>query len=187
MAVDWSNLAQVVLGAGFGTAAVTGLTSLYRDYRHKKSQAAYMAMRLAVVLELYAADCSDLIAKNANAEQAPDERFPDWNVEMPALPPYPDDPEGWRAVDRKLAGRCLNLRNKIFGSQGAITSTIEFDVDDLEDTLNENIAARGLEAWQLAVALRRKHGIEDADVVWNFADRLEKTLRKTEKSPPSPG
>jgi hypothetical protein len=108
MNVDWSTLVQTFVGAGVGTAVVTGLISIYRDHRHKKSQAAYMAMRLAVVLEAVAADCSDLIADNATARQSADEQFPDWKTKLPELPPYPDDAEGWRAIDRKLAGRCLN-------------------------------------------------------------------------------
>ena len=180
--MDWSTLIQTFVGAGVGTAAVTGLISIYREHRHKKAQAAYMAMRLAVELEAFAADCSNLIASNSIAEQGPDQQFPDWNTEMPEIAPYPDDPEGWRAIDRKLAGRCLNFRNKIVGSRSAIAATVELSIDDLENELNEHIAARGLEAWQLAAALRRRHSVEDADVVWSFAGQLEETLRKAEKT-----
>ncbi len=172
---------ETVIGAGFGAALVQGLFPFVRDWRHKKSQANYMAMRLAVTLEFYASACADLIQKNANAEPPPTDEF-GGTADMPELSAYPDDAEGWRAIDSALAGRCLNLRNKIHGSQGAIDSTIEYRMDDLEDTIAEQAAERGLEAWHLAVALRRKHGVAKADIVWNYVETLEGTLQKLEKA-----
>jgi hypothetical protein len=104
LAWDWATLAKSALGAGFGTAAMTGILSVYRDTHHRKSQAAYMAMRLAVTLEPYAYACSEFIAENANMQARLDQEFPDWNTSLPELSVYPDDIEGWRAIDRKLAG-----------------------------------------------------------------------------------
>ena len=51
---EWATLTRTAVGAGFGTALVQGLLAIYRDTRQRKSQAAYMAMRLAVILEEYA-------------------------------------------------------------------------------------------------------------------------------------
>ncbi len=179
---DWATLGKTALGAGVGTALVQGLLAVYRDGRHRKSQATYMAMRLAVTLEFFASACVDLIQKNANVEPPPPtEQYPAWIAELPELPAYPDDADGWRAIDCALAGRCLNLRNKIHGSQGIIDSTIEYDMSGLGDTFEEQTAARGMEAWKLAVALRRKHGVEKVDTVWDYAAILETTLRKDEK------
>ena len=141
-----------------------------------------MAMRLAVTQEFYASTCSEIISANDNADTPPDEEFPAWNVTLPTLPSYPDDTDGWRAIDRKLAGRCLNLRNKIDGSQGLIRSTIEFSEERLGDVLKAQAAERGKEAWDLAVALRRKHRIEQADTVWHFPDHLEQSLENANRS-----
>ena len=47
---DWATMTKTAIGAGFGTALVQGLLAIYRDRRDRKLQAAYMAMRLAVVL-----------------------------------------------------------------------------------------------------------------------------------------
>ena len=178
LAWDWATLAKSALGAGFGTAAMTGILSVYRDTRHRKSQAAYMAMRLAVTLESYAYACSEFIAENANTQPPPDREFPDWNTSLPELAAYPDDLDGWRAIDRKLAGRCLNFRNRIHGSQGLISATWEYAMEDLEDTLSEQAAARGLEAWELASALRSKHGVEQAEPVSDFVEWLQTILAK---------
>lgn len=175
---DWSTIIKAAVGAGIGSAGV----QLFRDWRLRRAHAAYMAMRLAVTLEFYASTCSDFISANDNAETPPDEEFPNWDVTLPPLPVFPDDAEGWRSIDRRLAGRCLNLRNKIDGSQGLIRSTIEFSEERLGDVLKTKAAERGKEAWDLAVALRRKHHIEQADTVWDFADHLERSVQSGSRS-----
>jgi hypothetical protein len=147
----------------------------------KVDRASYLALRLAVLLESYANACSDFISENAHAEQDPDDRLPNWNASLPELPAYPDDDEGWRAIDRRLAGRALNLPNRIHVSQSIINWTIELNDDELGETLDEQAAARGLEAWKLAVQLRRMHSIEAVEMVWDFAEMLEKTLAKAQR------
>ncbi len=119
---------------------------------------------------------------NGNAQTPPDQEFPDWKVTLPELPPYPDEAEGWHAIDLKLATRALNLRNRISGSQGLISSTIEFSDDELGDTLDEEAAGRGLEAWEIAVALRRGHGLDVAELTWDFVDSLQVARRNAEQS-----
>lgn len=171
-------IANALVGAGLGT----GIIQMLRDRRARRSHAAYMAMRLAITLEFYASACSDLISANENAQTPPDEEYPAWDTGLPALPLYPDDAEGWRSIDRRLAGRCLNLRNKIDGSQGLIRSTIEFSEDYLGDTITLQAAERGKEAWDLAVALRRKHRIERADTVWDYADHLGRSIHSANRS-----
>jgi hypothetical protein len=52
----------------------------------------------------------------------------------------------------------------------------------LGNTFDEQAAGRGLEAWNLAVAVRRKHGVEEADTVWDYAKTLESTLREAEEA-----
>lgn len=183
VALDWATLAKTAVGAGFGTAATTGLIALYRDHRQKKSVAVYLAMRLSVILEAYANSCAEFVNYNANApHNSREDEFPAWKVHLPDLPEYPDDAEGWSALDKKLAMRCLGLRNKIVGSQGIISSYVEHDIDGLEDALNEQAATRGLEAWEIAMKFRRKYTIAAADTVWDFTEGLERTLRNAKKS-----
>ncbi len=183
LAWDWATIGKTALGAGFGTAAMTGILSLYRDHRQKKSLAAYMAMRLAVTLEAYAYACYEFISANENAPHySQEDEFPAWTVRLPELPPYPDDIDGWRAIDRELAGKCLNLRNRIASSQGSINSTIEFDMYGLEDELNEQASGRGIEAWELAAALRSRHNIEAPDMIWDFISVMRDCRRHAAES-----
>jgi len=171
--MDWGDLVKTVLAAGVGSALVQIVMPLYLGRRQREDHAAYMAMRLAVILEAFARSCSDFIEANRNAYHQEDQEFPDWDATLPKLGSYPEDSDGWRAIDRNLAGRCLGLRNKIAESQGLISSVIEYSEDELGDTLDEHAAKRGLEAWQLAVELRKRSGVEEVEPDWDYADVLE--------------
>jgi hypothetical protein len=137
-----------------------------------------MAIRLAVILEAYAAACFDLISTNENAQHRPDERLPDWTVRLPELADYPDDAEGWRALDRQLAGRTLGFRNKVRESQGVIHDIIYFNDDAIGDSVDREATARGLEAWKLAADLRKKHKVEAAEKVWDYVEPLERIEKR---------
>lgn len=175
---DWGAIGNAALGAGFGAATVT----LYRDHRQTKSQASHLAVRLAVVLEAYASSCQQFIEANENADHEPDQEFPNWRTRLPELPPYPEDVEGWRALDLKLGERCLNLRNKIAGSQSIIGATIDVAMDALGDMLDEHAASRGIEAWEIAVALRSRYGLGKSEMVWDYVEALTASKEAAIKS-----
>lgn len=102
-----------------------------------------------MTLEAYAYECASWIEQNRDATHLPDQEFPEWNGKLPDLPAYPDDTEGWRAVDRKLAGRALNLRNMLTSSQGMIWTTGEYSEHEFGSALEEHASTRGLDAWEL--------------------------------------
>jgi hypothetical protein len=179
--LDWGAVAKTVIGAGIGTGAV----SLYRDRRHRQSQASYMAMRLAATLEFYAYACHDFIYENRDAPHHPEEEFPRRNVKLPELPPYPDDAEGWQAINVKLVVQCLDFRTKIYRSQGIIHSTMRDEEDpnaeaDLGDKLDQHAAALGLDAWNLAMALRLQHNVKMADPDTDLCKQLEEIRQNAE-------
>ena len=185
MSWDWSNLASVIFGAGFGTAVAQLGVPAYRDWRNRKRQAAYMAMRLAVVLEAFASDCVGIIQDNSEAAREAGGDLPDYRATLPELASYPDDAEGWRVISRKLAGRCLNLRNRIKESQTGIDSTFKFaDADAGAEEVAKRASGRGLEAWDLAVALRREYRIEAIDTVWDWVQVLREHKAETRNPKP---
>ena len=181
---DWlASGAKVAFGAGIGTAIVQVGLALYRDHYQKKSHAAYMAMRLAVTLEAHAAACLDLIARNNAEEPHPDGQFTG-SATLPVVAPYPDDAEGWRAIDRELAGRCLSLPLKIHANQVEIGWTgtfVEEDWDHVGVIVERMAAGRGLDAWELATALRFRHKIEKADEALNCSVRLTEVLKNHDR------
>jgi len=181
--MDWLDFLKLIIGAGIGSALVQGLLPLLRDLFQRKKQATYMAMRLAVTLENFAWACANLIQDNHNAQTLADEEYPEWDVSLPVLPPYPDDDDGWRSLDRKLAGRCLVFRNRLQESDSIIRTTIDLlDGEDTKIAIDEAAAKRGLEAWDIAVALRQKHRIEDDKPEWNYVELLKLTAVAAEKA-----
>jgi len=176
LAWDWSRFFMMIVGAGLGSGLVQALLPIYRDRRMRRKQAAYMAMRLAVVIENFAWACANLIQNNRNAQTPPGEEHPAWEVALPELLAYPEDVDGWRAIAPKLAGRALGLRNKLHESNSMIRNTMAFNKEELGWVLDEQAASRGLEAWQIAIDLRKTHRIERVELEWDYPDYLRKAF-----------
>jgi hypothetical protein len=174
---DWLSIVKTAFGAGLGTAAVQGGLAVYREHTRKNENAAYLALRIAVLLEAFASECCDFYFDNANAQQSPDEQYPDWRTVLPTPPQFPDDTEAWRAMDRSLVAKCLNFPNRVRASQNTIASTIEYTMDDLDYILDEQASARGVEAWEIASSLRRSYKLDRADIIFDFDKVLHKVLK----------
>lgn len=186
MDFTWGNLVTFAGTAGVVSAVLNQGFGWLRDWRtasvRNKAHAGYLALRVAVLLESYAYACSEFISDNGAAPHLPDQEFPEWDTSLPELAPYPDDADGWRAMDRNLAGRILGFPNKVRSSQGIIRLTIEHTLEDLGEALDEQAAERGLEAWQLAEELRERYRIPAADVVWSYAKNLQAALDGAKKA-----
>jgi hypothetical protein len=70
---DWLSILKTAFGAGLGMAAVQGGISLYSDRALRKDSAAYLALRVAVLLEAYTSECCEFYFENASAQHPPDE------------------------------------------------------------------------------------------------------------------
>jgi hypothetical protein len=165
-------MGRMFLSAGAATACVQMLSPVIRDRHRNRRHAAYMAMRLAVALEAYAEGCAILIQEEARAKARPDEVMPDRTKTLPMPPHYPDDVDGWKAIDPKLADRCLGFESRIHQSQALIGSMIDHDLHQLGDEVEGQAINRGLEAWDLAVELRKRHRLASIEPVWHYADEL---------------
>jgi hypothetical protein len=130
----------------------------------------------AVVMENFAWACANLIQENHNARTPPNAEHPGWEIALPELLSYPEDADGWRAIAPKLAGRVFGLRNKLHESKSTIRNIIEFNKAELGWVLDEQAASRGLEAWRMAIDLRRTYGIEAVELEWNYPDYLKTAL-----------
>jgi hypothetical protein len=172
--------------AGIITALLNQVFGIGRDWwiarTKRKSEAGYLALRLAALLEDYAYACANFIGENANAQQPPDEPYPAWNTKLPDLPSFPEEKDGWHSIDLKLAARVLDLRNHLAGSQGVIASTAEFADNELEEELEEQAGARGQEAWTLARDLRSRYGLPPFIPVWDFTESLDSAVKRARKA-----
>jgi hypothetical protein len=176
---DWLSVLKAAIGAGVGTAAVQGGVALYKERTRKKENAAYLALRLAVLLEAYASECCGFYFENSNAQHSPDEPYPAWRTHLPDLPEFPDDTEAWRAMDKRLVAKCLNFPNRVHASRNAIAACVEHTMDDLDVVLDEQASARGVEAWEIASALRKAYGLDRAEIVFDYYSVLQKVLKQS--------
>ncbi len=179
LAIDWSTIAKTFLGAGLGTAAVQVGFKMYQDRRQRRAKSAYLAMRLAVILDAFTLDCFELVSENAAMEPHPDPDHPNCRLSLPEVGAYPDDADGWTAIDQRLAGGSLALRNRIQSAQRLVYRTRDTywsegeSSDFLRGTIDTEASMLALEAWDLARALRQKHHLEPDDT----ADRAVEFLR----------
>jgi hypothetical protein len=183
----WSGMLVFAATTGIITAVLNQVFGIGRDWWaarvKRKSEAGYLALRLATILEGYAYDCASFIGDNSEAPQGPDDEIPGWKVKLPTLPPFPEEKEGWHSIDLGLAARVLDVRNHLAGSQGVIDATNRFEtLLDLGDELDEHAGARGQEAWALAKDLRSRYGLPAFKPVWDFTDTLENALQRAEKA-----
>lgn len=179
--VEWGwDLLRSFVGAGAGTAAVTGAVALLRDRKKKRAEATYLALRLAVTLEKFASECSELISSNKSAELSREHEFPDWNYKLPALDPFPADAEGWKAIDANAAANCLNFPNRISDCQRKIYDDIAYHSDDVDDVARRVACRVGLEAWDLAQSLRKSFDIKLIKPAYDYHAHLLREKEKTE-------
>ncbi len=56
---------------------------------------------------------------------------------------------------------------------------MDFSCEELGGVLDEQTAKRGLDAWRLSVALRKRHAVESVEPEWHYAEHLEAKLKVT--------
>lgn len=183
MVADWGwDLFKAFLGAGAGTATVTFGLTLWREKVKRRADATYLALRLAVALEGFAGACADLIRDNQNAEPLPGEAYGPCKTKLPALAEYPEDGDGWKALDANSASACLHLRNQIAGSQSAIILALPHFGVDVEGCVQKEAIARALEAHALAVRLRQKYGLAMVTPAYDYVKEIVETKQRTEEA-----
>jgi len=173
---EWGRFFMMIAAAGVGSAAVQALMPVYRERRMRRKHAVYMALRLAALMENFACASANFIEDNRDVRKPSDAEYPAWETALPELPAYPEDVDGWRALAPKLAARAFGLGNKLHQSQSTIRNVTEGNKSEFGYVLDEQAAARGLEAWRIAVDLRKNYGIEPIELEWDYPDYLRRAL-----------
>jgi hypothetical protein len=150
---DWAALTKTAIGAGLGTFIVQSFLTFYRERCQRKLQAAYMAMRLAVILEEFVVKC---VYRSWHDDADFAEGRTELDPDLPALACYPEDSD-WKSLDPKLAGRVLSFRNEIT-SAGMLCQFQGSREGNNVASAAETIVA-GANAWRLAQDLREKYNL----------------------------
>jgi hypothetical protein len=106
------------------------------------------------------------------------DEFPDWNGNLPELPAYPEDPEGWRGLNAKLISRCHDLPNKIKAGQRAIESRCEHSQELGGEIIVIEAAVIGIAEWEIAADLRKAYGLGKSGLDRNYVSEFREWSRQ---------
>ena len=181
------GLAGVLVGS---TIAVAKDVVISRTERQRNG--IYAAIRIVGVLDQYAQKCIDVVYDDGTSLGQPagrtsgGEAYHVVQVEAPDPPTYPNDID-WKSLLKPLAYRALTLPNAARDTDRHIGFAAEHafppDYEEVFDARQVGYARLGLEAIQLASALRAEFDLTPKDrSVWNaewdpeafLLERLEK-------------
>lgn len=177
---DWSDVfLKYILPTGIITAVFTQSLIWWREAwlsgKKKKSNAGYLAIRAAVSLEAFVESCADVVSEIDEYESSGG--FAGKAIqELPDAPVYPDDDECWKAIDSKLLEKILSFPNSLRASQKHIHNEFYHGGDpvDLARVCLEQACATGIEAWELAVDLRKKYRFPEHSPAYDYVAFLRK-------------
>jgi hypothetical protein len=134
--------------------ALGGWIARLQENRKAKSSATYLAHRIACSLERFAIECEK---QSNNYEIYANEKTP--SIEFPASPQYPDDADGWRAIDNEYAARALGFLNDLERS-GIGRNTACLDEHSMSGKCEEDRRNLHDEALRIADGLRDRYGLQ---------------------------
>lgn len=180
MEISWEEIIKIAATSSISTVMITQSIEWIRQRQKRKSSASVFAIKIANKLEGFVQDCERHATANRYAECPPGEQYPDWNTEIP-LPPEITEQIDWSILDKSLVDKLHNLENRARASKDVVLLAGEHSYDDLDVVLVEQAAERGLEAWHLAVELRRRYGIANSEFIEGYAIDLHKYLEWVEQ------
>ena len=163
--MDWGTVLTTAASTGFATAIANQGLGWWRESRGEKHlqqrNATYLAIRLAVILEKFALDCTDTIAdydmytsSGGHAGSAA--------TKLPELSEYPDE-DDWKLLNSGLLARTLTLRNEIILSSRSINFWYEIDDECVPQECKQQTGKCGYIAWEIAEELRKAYSLGKFD------------------------
>jgi hypothetical protein len=155
------------------------LWPMIKDWRVKKSEAQYLAIRVVCVLDKFVEDCASTAIDHGDEDQD-GETVP--QVHAPAPPNYPAD-VNWKSINNALMYRLLSLpaltergANLV---QGATEHAFPPDNRQFFEARTESYATLGLQAFALAKELRDTYEIGPPQFLeWDPVSCMEEEVRK---------
>lgn len=141
--MTWEEILPALIGAGIGTAIVEAATTLYQYFKTGRNQASFLAFRVVIQLESYAAQCVTRLYELENWNNTGGAMGAPW-VLLPDFAEFPDDPDGWRNVGTEVMHLAYCLKSDHEGAQ----SGQRFLVDEFGP--DEAVDAFGPLCWKMA-------------------------------------
>jgi hypothetical protein len=167
---EWLQFTNAIFGLIGVVLAVLliGIKEWWRERQDRKRHANYLAIRVVCVLDEFCERCTEIVSddgknhgqRGPNGELEPQVSLPDGLI-------FPDNVD-WKAIDPSLMYRILALPSRIKTDNNAVSFISEFvsfppDFDEYFEERQYRYACRGLEAVELAQALRSKYTIPDRE------------------------
>lgn len=162
--------------AGIISGVLTHFLNQRQLERQRRLASAYTAIRLAVIFEHFADDCTDVIAQNDNAESSGGASGQPTTT-IPELGLFPPDDDGWKALPPRLVSEALSFQQRIKAANSSIRSALDFS--EYEDGVREatdQAVMLGSRAWTLATQLRAAFSFDPLKLEFPFEAMLLKKL-----------
>jgi hypothetical protein len=181
MDITWMNVLKLAAPTGLITAVLTQVADVLRELwtkrNREKSEATYLAIRLAIILERFVVECIHR-AWYDDSEIA--EGCLQLDYDLPKLASFPEDASDWKSFhdrDPELAGKVLSFPNEVMAAEMSCRFEGEREGNRFASA-NETIVA-GMNAWTLAQALRKKFQLDVTPI--KHVDFLEAGYKKIQQ------
>lgn len=163
--------------ASVTTQVIAWLIERSRSKRSSRTQATYLAARLAVIFEHFAIECAEQVADNDMYQQSGGHAGKP-HGQLPKLGELPSE-ANWTTLDPILLSRSLSLPNELLLGERMIAfwSDIDHEPSLLRNACDAQAGICGYRAWQLAEELRSRYGLPDF-VPRDFSWDVIKTLKQ---------
>jgi hypothetical protein len=155
------------------------LWPLVKDWRTKKSEAKYLAVRVVCVLDKFVEDCASTAIDSGEEDEEGNSIA---RVNAPDPPTYPND-VNWKSIDDALMYKLLSLpasteraANYVHGST---ENAFPPDYSEYFETRTESYANVGLQAYELSRMLRKEYGLPPMQfLAWDPISHMENELKR---------
>jgi len=142
------------------------------ERRGRKSKGRIEALRIAVALERYAAECADVVGnQEAWVQGAPFARPP--STQIPSAPKLPE--VDWQTLPVATSSRMIALENELFLVTASLSELALIDADAAVERARWFSGKYGLRALETAERLRVDFALMPLDltsVEWDFREQL---------------
>jgi hypothetical protein len=148
------------------------LLKLLDERRARRRKGTIEALRIAVSLERYAAECADIVAnQEAWKQDAPFARPP--TAQIPAAPKLPE--VDWQTLSVTISSRIIALENEVFLVTASLSELALIDADAAAERARWFAGKYGLRSLEAAERLRIDFALSPLDltsVEWDFREQL---------------
>jgi hypothetical protein len=169
MSDAWAVAVVAVVGPSLGI----WLKSFLEDKREKQSitrEANYLAIRVSVILDEFASDCSAYIGDQDLHSQSEGDAGT-CHAALPELKSYPED-ANWKVFSQKILGRVLSFPNQVKHGEKLVSWFSEHYGEPSTQSCYEECGRLGYIAWKLATDIRQEYGFPAFDKTQGCSDVL---------------